>query len=130
MLAEQLGVAREKADRVEARRHRRRAEAVDAAEGRPQAIEPAEGRRHADRAAGVAAEREVAEAATAAAEPQEEPPVTWRSRDIDRLAVMGVGAEHAVEELVADGDAGEEAPASSRRWMTRAVAGAPMASAY
>ena len=109
MLAEQLRLAREKSDRVVARRHRRRAEAVDAAEAGTQAIEPAERGGHADRAASVAAEREVAEfrgdgrrrsARRAAGD------VALRF-DIDRRAVVNVGAEHAVEEFVADIDTGE-----------------------
>ena len=106
--SEQLRVARKKADRIEARRHRRRAFGGDAAEARPQAVEPGEGRRHPDRTAGIAAEREVAQFARdgrGGAAGRASGHVLRRAR-IDRLAVMNVGAEHAVEELIADGDAG------------------------
>jgi hypothetical protein len=106
--SEQLRVARKKADRIEARRHRRRAFGGDAAEARPQAVEPGEGRRHPDRATRVAAKREVAQLARdggggTAGRPSGH---VLRRAWIDRLAVVNVGAEHAVEELIADGDAG------------------------
>src|SRR5512134_1089913 len=107
-LAEQLGLSREIADRVVTWRHGRYALERDAAMGRPQAVKPAERGRHADRAAGIAAECEVAHlgrdrrgrAARRAAGD------AIRRAGIHRLAVMGVPAEHAVEELVANGDPG------------------------
>src|SRR5262245_23707113 len=102
--SEQLGVARKKADRVEARRHRCRAFGGDAAEAWPQAVEPGEGRWHPDRTAGIAAEREVAHFArdgSGGAAGRASGDVLRRAR-IDGLAVMNVRAEHAVEEFVAD----------------------------
>src|SRR5262245_2657598 len=126
-LAEQLRIAREEADRIVARRHRRRALRGDTAEARPQAVEPGEGRGHPDRTAGVAAEGEIAQLArdggggTAGRSSGHVLGGAW----IDRLAVMSVGTEHAVEELVADGDAGagrarlEQADNRARRRQSR-----------
>ena len=58
---EGVGVAREPAGRVRARRLRHHAGEVEPAVRRPDAVEPAEARRHPHRAAGVGAERGVAQ---------------------------------------------------------------------
>ena len=72
-----LDVAGEPADRVERRGERHDAVDGDAAMGGAQADQAAEARRGADRAAGVGAEAMSARPpATAAAEPEEDPPVT------------------------------------------------------
>ncbi len=74
------GVARDRADLIEAGAVGHQAVAADAAVGGLEADHAAEGGRLADRAARVAAEgRGARRAATAAAEPPEEPPGT-RSR--------------------------------------------------
>ncbi len=116
--AEHAGRGGEPAGDVEGGRHLHRPRHVDPAVGRAQAVQPAKCGRHPHRAAGVAAEREVAGASRggrcraarrAAGNPA-------RRVRIDRRAVMGVDAGHAEEELVAhrladDGGSGVQDPA-------------------
>src|SRR5262252_5166863 len=106
--AKQFWIACKKANRIVARGHRRRTGCVDASIGRPKPVEAAERGRHADRSCRVGAESEVAHgsgsrrsrtARRAAGH------VLWRA-SVDRLAVVNIGAEYAVEELVTHGDAG------------------------
>ena len=126
-LAEKPRVAGEEADGVVARRHRRHALNVDAAMGGAQPIQAAKGGGHADRAASVAAKGEIAHGSgdrRRRAAGRAASHVTERFR-VHRRAVMSIGAEHTVEELIANGDAGqrgagvEQAQKSRRRLLRR-----------
>ena len=100
-----LGVARQQADRVVARREGHDAVQREAAVAGPPAVQAAETRRHAHRAAGIGAEPEIGEArrhrdrrAARGAAGQ----TVGRAR-IDRRAVMGVLAFQAEAQLVGHG---------------------------
>ena len=90
---------------IEGRRHRHAAGDVDASVRRAYAVDAAEGGRHPNRAAGIAAQREIAGAggrrsggAARGAARQ-----SARGARIDRSAVMRVGAGDAEEKFVAHG---------------------------
>jgi len=89
---EQLGAAREPAAGIKARRKRTRARERNAPVRRPYAVDPAEARRRAHRPPGVAAKREIAQAARdrcrrAAGGPARDTP---RRVDVDWCPVMSV----------------------------------------
>ena len=99
------GVAREPAGRVGARRLRQHAGEVEPAVGRADAVEAAEARRHAHRAAGVGAERGVAQPCghrRGRARRGAAGHAVGR-RGVQRRAVEGVLAEDAERDLVGDG---------------------------
>ena len=97
--------ARQPADDVERRRHVHHAGRIDAAVRGADAVEPAERGRHAHRAAGVAAQREIAGAGRGRRRRSARRAARDAARRarIERRAVMRVDAGDAVEELVADG---------------------------
>ena len=107
--AEHARRRREPARHVEARRHVGHALMRDALVRRAQAVDAVERGGDAHRAAGVAAEREIASAGAAAPPPSR--PTSRRAggpaRAVHRRAVMRVGAGDAVEEFVADRLAGD-----------------------
>ncbi len=96
--------------------------------GGAQAIKPTERRRHADRAARVGAQREIAHGSRnrRGGPAGRSAGHVAASARVHRLAVMRVGAEQAVEELIADGDAGAgrtglKQPRDRGRRLTRRV---------
>ena len=127
--AKHARAGREPAHGVERWRHRHEAAARHAAVGRAHPVDPAEGGGHADRAAGVGSQREIANTGR----DRRGRAARRASRDatagahVDRRPVMRVLARQAVEELVThrladDGGAGVK----QRRDRLRVLRGGPL----